>query len=81
MTDVGRSERPAPHFQPVSEVPASERPPIFVGVALSEREAVAIEAASMAVFTGASVDLGSEHPLMTGALKIRDALKKARDDV
>lgn len=58
----------------------NEAQPIFVPVALSELEAVAMEAAAAAMFTSAPVDLGVDHPLLTGALKVRAAREKAKED-
>jgi hypothetical protein len=56
---------------------AGQDRPIFVPVALSWVEAIALEAAAGAMFASAPINLGADHPLMTGAVKIRDARHKA----
>ena len=55
----------------------SDEKPIFVPVALSKLEAVAVESACAFVATSSPIRLSTEHPLFSGMLKICDARKKA----
>lgn len=53
--------------------------PIFIGIALSEDQAIAVKSAAMVVFTSSPIRLPLTHPLYQGAVIIERALNAEYD--